>query len=192
MVVVYILRCVFCKSASDKHVTSSVGKENSHLDICETLQPLTQKENFVLNGFLKILSISSSHTNGHPAVVPMVTALNHVVADGRRAGGLNLSSSILTDYRETERVSRRRCLGPRRYRFLRENSAHLKWKSIILGVLNSYYAVTPSFFEDETEGKMHSVQYCTWVWHWIYITVNNSTAKNSLIPKQAGPKWATF
>lgn len=30
----------------------------------------------------------------------MVTALNHVVADGRRAGGLNLSSSILTDYRE--------------------------------------------------------------------------------------------
>lgn len=34
----------------------------------------------------------------------MVTALNHVVADGRRAGGLNLSSSILTDYRERERA----------------------------------------------------------------------------------------
>lgn len=59
---------------------------------------------YCINGFLKILSISSSHTNGHPAVVPMVTALNHVVADGRRAGGLNLSSSILTDYRERERA----------------------------------------------------------------------------------------
>lgn len=33
----------------------------------------------------------------------MVTALNHVVADGRRAGGLNLSSSILTDNREGAR-----------------------------------------------------------------------------------------
>lgn len=57
-----------------------------------------------INSFLKILSISSSHTNGHPAVVPMVTALNHVVADGRRAGGLNLSSSILSDYWERERA----------------------------------------------------------------------------------------
>lgn len=59
---------------------------------------------YCINSLLKILSISSSHTNGHPAVVPMVTALNHVVADGRRAGGLNLSSSILTDYRERERA----------------------------------------------------------------------------------------
>lgn len=57
-----------------------------------------------INSILKILSISSSHTNGHPAVVPMVTALNHVVADGRRAGGLNLSSSILSDYWERERA----------------------------------------------------------------------------------------
>lgn len=64
----------------------------------------TEREDCI-NGFLKTLSISSSHTNGHPAVVPMVTAQNHVVADGRRAGGLNLSSSILTDYRERERVS---------------------------------------------------------------------------------------
>lgn len=62
----------------------------------------TEREDCI-NGFLKMLSISSSHTNGHPAVVPMVTAQNHVVADGRRAGGLNLSSSILTDYRERER-----------------------------------------------------------------------------------------
>lgn len=70
------------------------------------LRPFTHhtEREYCINGFLKILSISSSHTNGHPAVVPMVTALNHVVADGRRAGGLNLSSSILTDYRERERA----------------------------------------------------------------------------------------
>jgi hypothetical protein len=41
----------------------------------------------------------------------MVTALNHAVADGRRAGGLNLSPSILTDYRgrdlDLERESER-------------------------------------------------------------------------------------
>lgn len=59
----------------------------------------THKKEYCTNGFLKIFS---SHTNGHPAVVPMVTALNHVVADGRRAGGLNISSSILTNYRDGE------------------------------------------------------------------------------------------
>lgn len=32
----------------------------------------------------------------------MVTALNHAVADGRRAGGLNLSSLILADEGESE------------------------------------------------------------------------------------------
>lgn len=65
-----------------------------------SIHPHKERE-YCINGFKKkILSISRSRTNGHPAVVPMVTALNHVVADGRRAGGLNLSSSILTDYRE--------------------------------------------------------------------------------------------
>lgn len=86
--------------------------------------PHTERK-YCINGFLKILSISSSHTNGHPAVVPMVTALNHVVADGRRAGGLNLSSSILTDYRERERVrGRRRCLPPRSYGFFGEKNQY--------------------------------------------------------------------
>lgn len=65
-----------------------------------SIHPHKERE-YCINGFKKkILSISRSRTNGHPAVVPMVTALNHVVADGRRARGLNLSSSILTDYRE--------------------------------------------------------------------------------------------
>lgn len=61
----------------------------------------------------------------------MVTALNHVVADGRRAGGLNLSSSILTDYREGGRRrerGRRRCLPPRSNVFWTENDRNAKIK----------------------------------------------------------------
>lgn len=64
-----------------------------------------------MNGFSKTSSISSPHTDGHPVVVPMVTALNHAVADGRRAGGLNLSSSILTG-REGEREAGKGALLP--------------------------------------------------------------------------------
>ena len=60
-----------------------------------------------MNAFLKISSISFSYINGHPVVVPMVTALNHTVADGRRAGGLNLSPSILPGYGEKERERER-------------------------------------------------------------------------------------
>lgn len=106
----------------------------------------TERE-YCINGFLKILSISSSHTNGYPAVVPMVTALNHVVADGRRAGGLNLSSSILTDYREREsgrEWSRRRCLPPRSYYFfLLDRERYRSHKKInTLGVLNPGYMDT--------------------------------------------------
>lgn len=74
----------------------------------------------------KILSISRSRTNGHPAVVPMVTALNHVVADGRRAGGLNLSSSILTDYRERVCVCERAREGGRRGASLPEATVFLR------------------------------------------------------------------
>lgn len=56
----------------------------------------------VLKCSLEISSISLplSFTNGHPMVVPMATALNHAAADGSRAGGLNLSHSILADYTE--------------------------------------------------------------------------------------------
>lgn len=42
----------------------------------------------------------------------MVTALNHAVADGRRAGGLNLSSSILTGRGEGEREAWKGALLP--------------------------------------------------------------------------------
>lgn len=100
----------------------------------------------------------------------MVTALNHVVADGRRAGGLNLSSSILADYRESEAGEgashpeatafcffwrRQRCTSPK--------------KINTLGVLNLYYTDTPPFVQEEREsekahftvqgiGKEHSLQ----------------------------------
>lgn len=42
----------------------------------------------------------------------MVTALNHAVADGRRAGGLNLSSSILTDEGEGQSEAGKGALLP--------------------------------------------------------------------------------
>lgn len=86
-------------SVSRKSVTSrnNEEKQNSPLQRVVHSHSHSQKDHCI-NSFLKILSISSSHTNGHPAVVPMVTALNHAVADGGRAGGLNLSSSILSDY----------------------------------------------------------------------------------------------
>ncbi|CAM4635076.1 unnamed protein product [Leuciscus chuanchicus] len=37
-------------------------------------------------------------------VVPIATALNHAMADGSKAGGLNLSPSILPDYRTVVHV----------------------------------------------------------------------------------------
>lgn len=67
----------------------------------------------------------------------MVTALNHVVADGRRAGGLNLSSSILTDYREREGEGEGKSEAGEGASlleatdFCREIRTHLKRKSIL-------------------------------------------------------------
>lgn len=60
---------------------------------------LTKSKICCLNTFKKPCQFSLSHTNGHPVVVPMATALNHAMADGSKAGGLNLSPSILPDYR---------------------------------------------------------------------------------------------
>lgn len=99
-----------------------------------------------INSFLKILSISSSHTNGHPAVVPMVTALNHAVADGGRAGGLNLSSSILSDYWERGRGGEApaRCL-PSPKAFGGENSAHLQRQIDRSGASNFVTGMRPFF-----------------------------------------------
>lgn len=103
-----------------------------------SIHPHKERE-YCINGFKKKkLSISRSRTNGHPAVVPMVTALNHVVADGRRAGGLNLSSSILTDYRERvcvrESARRRqaRCLPPRSYCFFERSTPREERKKSIV------------------------------------------------------------
>lgn len=50
----------------------------------------------------------------------MVTALNHAVADGRRAGGLNLSSSILTDEGEAESEAWKGALLPEATAFQEE------------------------------------------------------------------------
>lgn len=55
----------------------------------------------------------------------MVTALNHVVADGRRAGGLNLSSSILTDYRERERARQAKVPPSQKLWLFEERMVHI-------------------------------------------------------------------
>lgn len=123
-----------------------------------SIHPHKERE-YCINGFKKkILSISRSRTNGHPAVVPMVTALNHVVADGRRAGGLNLSSSILTDYRERVCVcvrEREKAAGEvppsqKLLFFWEEHTKRGKKKINSLGVFNWYYTDIP-FFQEESK-----------------------------------------
>lgn len=65
----------------------------------------------------------------------MVTALNHVVADGRRAGGLNLSSSILTDYRERERARQAKVPPSWKLRLFEERTAHISKENQYFGRL---------------------------------------------------------
>lgn len=65
----------------------------------------------------------------------MVTALNHVVADGRRAGGLNLSPSVLTDYRERERARQAKVPPSQKLRLFEETTVHISKENQYLGSL---------------------------------------------------------
>lgn len=84
----------------------------------------------------------------------MVTALNHVVADGRRAGGLNLSSCILTDYRGREKVRQAKVPASQKLRHF-ERTVHISKENQYFGSLDAYYTDTPPFFLQEAA-------YCTW------------------------------